>query len=212
MPFAQLPSSPGFVQPQAPDWTRFALQANENIQKGGEMRMKAGEMMAESIDKAAAQITGILKENSPEEKAAKALKLEATKAQLDLYNQYKTMTPEQRAATFDLKGGMLSYKDKYKNLLQGVRLSNSVLQGQLLNKRLAGNANPTLEMMRQAHAKGQYNPSLDNLSGPVVNMNNDSSSDSSSSGAADDAAALQDLGGTDETDNNDEVEATNPNY
>jgi hypothetical protein len=199
MPFAQLPSTPGFVQPQAPDWTRFALQANENIQKGGEMRMKAGEMMAESIDKAAAQITGILKENSPEEKAAKALKLEATKAQLDLYNQYKQMSPEQRAATFDLKGGMLSYKDKYKNLLQGIHLSNAALQGQLLTKRLAGNSNPTLDMMRQAHAKGQYNPSLDNMSGPVYNLPGSDSGDSSSSETADDAAALQDLG-TGETD------------
>lgn len=193
MPFANLPSSPGFQQPQAPDWTRFALQANENIQKGGEMRMQAGKDFAESIDKAASQISGIIEQSSPEAKMAKALKREALSAQYGLYQEYKKMDPATRANTFEFKNGMLQYKDKYKNLLQGVRLSNSVLQGQLLSKRLGAGNNPTLDYMRRQHAAGGYNNNLDNVSNPIA-TGDGSSNDNT---APDNLEEMMNVGGSD---------------
>ena len=190
MPFAQLPSSSGFVQPQAPDWTRFALQANENIERGGEMRARAGESLVASIDKAASQIDAIIKEHSPEAKMAKALKLEFLKAQTKMYEEYK-----QNPQAFEFKGGALQYRDPYKNILKGVQFQNAVKSGQLLDKRIAGGGgNPTLEAMRAMHSKvpaGYNQDALQKTSNPILSgSSEDTSSTSDYSNDALDAAAL----------------------
>jgi hypothetical protein len=153
MPFAALPSSPGFQQPQAPDWGRFAALAIEGINKGSDIRAQAGRDLVAGIDKSLAQVSKIMEMRSPAGQLKKHLEMEGLKVQQQMYNEYKAMTPEQRRSAFTIKNGSLQYADPYKNILNGVRLTNGALQTDLLRKRLAGpQANSTDAWQRQASA------------------------------------------------------------
>ncbi len=137
MPFANLPSSPGFQAPQAPDWTRFAAQANEFIQRGGEMRAQAGKDFAESIDKAASQISGILQYNSPEAKAKRKMEMIQTQAMTQLYQDFQAH-PDKYQMT--AHGPIL--KDPFEQALKIAHLRQAVTGGDvnqynLKNKKIA---------------------------------------------------------------------------
>ncbi len=89
MPFAQLPSSPGFQAPQAPSWAPFAMQAVQNIQHGGDIQAQAGKDFADSIEKSAAQISAILQYQSPQEKTKRQLQQLQLETLTGVYNDYK---------------------------------------------------------------------------------------------------------------------------
>lgn len=83
MPFASLPSSPGFVSPQAPDWTRFAAQANEFI---------AHQPIPDTskiVDQAVGQINEILKLSSPQARLARDVQMQQLSTMRDVYNDFK---------------------------------------------------------------------------------------------------------------------------
>ena len=83
MPFATLPSSPGFVAPQAPSWEPFALQANQFLANRPHVNT------AEIIGQAAQQISQILALSSPEAKLERQLKLQQLQTMQSVYADYK---------------------------------------------------------------------------------------------------------------------------
>jgi hypothetical protein len=83
MPFAELPSSQGFAAPQAPDWTKFAAQANEFIAR------QPIPDTASAVKDAVAQIDQILKESSPEAKMERGLKMMQMQNLMEMYRDYK---------------------------------------------------------------------------------------------------------------------------
>jgi hypothetical protein len=89
MPFAALPSSPGFQQPAAPDWGRFAELAIQQIQHGGDIRAQAGKDFAEHLDKSFMQVSKIMEYNSPEAKAKRQMEMMQTQAMTEVYKDFK---------------------------------------------------------------------------------------------------------------------------
>jgi hypothetical protein len=126
MPFAALPSSPGFVQPQAPDWGRFAAQANEFIMKGGEMRAQAGKDLISSLDKSAAQISAVMKYNSPEEKLKRKMEMMKDQAMMQVYQDFQA-NPDKYQMT--AHGPML--KDPFTQALKLTQYNNAQTTGKI---------------------------------------------------------------------------------
>src|SRR6266576_1938178 len=124
MPFANLPLS-GFQAPSAPDWTRFGAQANEFIAH------RPIPDTASSVSDAVQQINQIIKQQSPEARMERTLKMEMLKSHIGMYQQYK-----QHPEEFEFKNGMLQHRDKYKALMDGLRFSNALKQGKLLDDRI----------------------------------------------------------------------------
>jgi hypothetical protein len=91
MPFANLPVS-GFQAPQAPDWTRFAAQANEFIAR------QPHPDTASAVTDAANQINEILKLSSPEGRLERQVHRLELEAKMKLYEDYK-LHPESYQVT-----------------------------------------------------------------------------------------------------------------
>jgi hypothetical protein len=98
MPFAALPSSPGFMQPAAPDWGRFAALAIEGINKGTDIRERAGQRLTESIDKSVAQVSAIMKYQSPLEKSKRHMEMMKNQIMEQVYRDYQ-LHPEKYQMT-----------------------------------------------------------------------------------------------------------------
>lgn len=152
MPFASYATS-GFQIPSGPDWTQFALQANQLISHGTDLMAQQSQNLVESIDKTTQQVGRLMKENSPEGKLMKELKIEALKAQKSMFAEYKAMSPAQRAATFEFKNGMLQYKDKYKGMQAGMNLYNASLRSKVLEAKLRGTPGNAMDEWQRSHSR-----------------------------------------------------------
>ena len=132
MPFAALPSSPGFMQPQAPDWGRFASQANEMILKGGEQRAQANKDLISQMDKNAEQISKIMQYNSPEAKAERRMKMMQVQAMEQVYNDYR-IHPENYLMT--AHGPVV--KDPFTQAMKITQYRNAITTGEINQRNLA---------------------------------------------------------------------------
>lgn len=131
MPFAALPSSPGFQQPQAPDWSRFAEQANELIMRGGEMRAQAGKDFANQLDKSFMQVSKIMEYNSPEEKAKRRMEMIKNQALTDLYEDYRLHKDKY---TMTAHGPVLN--DGFEAFAKRARLTNTLVNTEIGQNKL----------------------------------------------------------------------------
>jgi hypothetical protein len=216
MPFASYATS-GFQMPSGPDWTQFALQANQMISHGTDLMAQQSQNLVESIDKTTQQVSRIIKEHSPEARLMKELKVEALKAQKSMFAEYKAMSPAQRAATFEFKNGMLAYKDKYKGIAEAQRYYNSVRQGQVLDKRLAGTAGDPVVAHQRATSqryRDQYGNKTPATIKPIPITPVDVSSEVLSGGTNDEGedkshttGSIEDTGDTDTEDAADAADA-----
>ena len=164
MSFAALPSSPGFQAPQAPSWEPFALQANQNIVHGGDMRAAAGKEFADSISKAADQITGILQYNSPLFRAQRANQMRQQQYLTGLYNEF-----DQHPEKFMMTANGPVMINPFQQALAVSRYNNAQTAGEL-NKTKLKNANQLDQQLGQLNsARHQFEN--DDVSGLPVKSN-----------------------------------------
>lgn len=197
MPFANLPSSPGFVAPQAPDWTRFAAQANEFI---------AHQTIPDTskvIDQAVGQINEILKLNSPEARIAREVQMRQLSAMRDLYRNYKA---NPSAYQMTAHGPVLI--DPYARMERIARIRHIEASTQYLQKKAAGSGTSSfiqqkLNLLRNAIQHESSGGKLPLGQAPAVEPVPNQPAQPAEADTADDTAAqvaLGDAGGVESND------------
>jgi hypothetical protein len=83
MGFAQLPSSPGFQPPVAPDWSPFALEAIRERERRPILNTAA------MVDQATNQINNILQMQSPLARAERMLQMQQIQGQMQTWQDYR---------------------------------------------------------------------------------------------------------------------------
>lgn len=160
MPFASFNNS-GFQAPQPPDWTRFAEKSIDLIQRGGEMRMAAGQHLAASVDKAVEQINGILKQASPEERMKRDIQREQLGYMREVYKDWKA-NPSKYQMT--AHGPVLI--DPYARAERLARMGHTIASTRYLNRKAgAGSGTGAFisEYMRRLQAAQKYEQAGGNL-------------------------------------------------
>ena len=124
MPFAELPSSQGFVRPQAPDWGGFALAAIHELDRRPFFNT------AEAVNQAVGQIDKILQLSSPVARMQRQLQMQQLQTMSQVYRDYQ-LHPENYMLTAN---GPVRI-DPYKRLEQASRVSKNAAMADYLTKK-----------------------------------------------------------------------------
>jgi hypothetical protein len=197
MPFANLPSSPGFVAPQAPDWTRFAAQANEFIAH------QPVPDTSKIVDQAVGQINEILRLSSPQARLARDVQMQQLTTMRDVYNDFKAH-PEKYQMT--AHGPVMI--DPYARMERIARIRHTAASTDYLNRKTqgSGTGNFIKEKLDRLRNAIQYDASGGKLSrgeAPRVEpVPNQPAASEASTAAVDtaDQVALGDTGGVESSD------------
>lgn len=131
MPFAELPSSKGFVPPQAPDWGQFASQA---------INLRAHQPIpntAEMVNQAVQQIDHILQLQSPQAKLQREVQMRQLDMMKEVYTDYKAH-PEKYQMT--AHGPVLI--DPYARIERIARAKHALASADYLTKKTQGAGTP----------------------------------------------------------------------
>jgi hypothetical protein len=155
MPFATLPSSPGFSPPQAPDWTRFAAQANEMIAHRPMFNT------ADAIDKAVDQISKILELSSPQAKMERQVHMQQLNSLQQLYYDYQ-QHPDQYQRT--AHGPV--HIDPVTRIGRIAQINHTIASTNYLNKQITGGGTPDFIKEKMAKLKQAMNAESQGVSIP----------------------------------------------
>ncbi len=124
MPFAALPSSPGFVPPQAPSWQPFALEAIHELERRPIVDT------AGLVQRAVDQINNILQLSSPAAKAQRQLQLLQLQTMQQVWQDYRDHPENYRMSA----NGPIAINplDRY---LKYSQVKRNIAQTDLLNKK-----------------------------------------------------------------------------
>lgn len=142
MPFATLPSSPGFQAPQAPDWGQFAMEA---------IRARERQPIpntAAMVDQAVQQINGILQLQSPQAKMQRALQMQQLRVMSEVYRDYQA-----NPNNYQMTAHGPVRIDPYARIERLARARQATAQADYLDKKTRGGGTP--DFIKQAIAKMQ---------------------------------------------------------